>query len=1139
MKHYGDITQLHGDKLEPVDLIVGGSPCFPAGTLVLTEKGYLPIEDIQEGMLVLTHLGRWRKVTATGHKTGETVILRGNHYGLECTPNHPIYSANEKHVYPTINGKRGHLRKLLDKVWVPAENMNKRLWAVPNRADSLPITEPKYSDKKYVSSQNLMPEYTADFFYFVGRWLGDGWVRNGQRSGRPEGQTGGVIYICDSHDKVDELMSTVAKISEKYGVEKCKTSTKCRFTSLVLCNWLVENFGKGAANKTMPGWVFGLPEEFRLALLQGLIDSDGYKLQGRDNSYRIVTVSKQLAESIRLLAEISGYSTTIHITKVEPTKEIEGRTVNQKDWYSVVMEKGKIRKHLKDDLHGWYRVRSVTPTNEVKTVYNLTVEEDNSYIADGIVVHNCQDLSVAGQRKGLAGERSGLFMDMIRVIKEMRNATNGLYPTYALWENVVGSYSSNDGRDFAAVLTEFARVVEPDAPDVSVPEEGWPKSGVLLGTNWSLSWRTHDAQFWGKTIRDSRTGDVLEMGTPQRRRRIALVADFRGQSAHEILFERKSMSRDSGPGGKERKDSAGTTEESAGDTGGDLTSPENEKPQTVTYGVTTKGNGDAFIAKERHSTLSTGGGMPGQSYPCVMISETVGCDLFHGRITGETASTLTANTDASGNHMGPTVMVDSLTAIGYPEASPGVVKTLDASYYKGPGSRSADERTIVYSELNKTAFSVYENQKGNVSLEEHSQPLTTGGGKPGQGYPCVLEDREETPKCLNPWDIQLKRIAPMDGVADTLNAAEKRYGGGESLVFIENDKAESEKVVCLNDQGGQVMSVTENVTGAIRTEEHGHQPIVMNPRPMSMVCAENIVPTLGADDYKEPQIVLDCKEQPETKGNNQESVYVIQGNAIDRAETAGCNGKGWSEDVCYTLNTIDRPAVFDSQVYHGCKEFEDGVSQTVNAQYGTGGNNMPLVVAIGNGQAQTTGEYDKCPTLRTMHDQQAIMDLRKSHEPLSGDDDSENIGSLCADDYKGINSQYVEAGKCQITNSMVRRLTPMECERLQGYPDGWTDIPGASDAKRYKALGNSICLPFWAWLADRFVETGNVKTVGSLFDGIAGFPLVFKRAGAETRWTSEIDPFPESVCKYHFGDEDTGEEGDLEKYLNRGQDKEC
>ena len=89
-----------------------------------------------------------------------------------------------------------------------------------------------------------------------------------------------------------------------------------------------------------------------------------------------------------------------------------------------------------------------------------------------------------------------------------------------------------------------------------------------------------------------------------------------------------------------------------------------------------------------------------------------------------------------------------------------------------------------------------------------------------------------------------------------------------------------------------------------------------------------------------------------------------------------------------------------------------------------------------------------------------------------------------------------------------------------GYPDGWVDIPGASDSAKYKALGNSIALPFWEHLAKRFAQYGGVKTIGSLFDGIGGFPLVFKRAGCETLWTSEIDPFAEKVVKYHV---DTGD----------------
>lgn len=144
----------------------------------------------------------------------------------------------------------------------------------------------------------------------------------------------------------------------------------------------------------------------------------------------------------------------------------------------------------------------------------------------------CQDLSIAGRRAGLAGERSGLFMEAVRIIKEMRSSTNGLYPTFAVWENVQGAFSSNGGEDFRAVLEELARV---EQPDVSIPRPSgrggrWSKAGAISGDGWSLAWRQLDAQHWG---------------VPQRRKRIALVADFGGQRAAEILFERTGVSRDS------------------------------------------------------------------------------------------------------------------------------------------------------------------------------------------------------------------------------------------------------------------------------------------------------------------------------------------------------------------------------------------------------------------------------------------------------------------------------------------------------------------------------------------------------------------------------------------------------------------
>ena len=176
----------------------------------------------------------------------------------------------------------------------------------------------------------------------------------------------------------------------------------------------------------------------------------------------------------------------------------------------------------------------------------------------------CQDLSVAGKRAGLEGERSGLFMEQIRIVKEMREHDRAsgrsaflVRPRYMVWENVPGSLSSNQGKDFQAVLTEIVRIADPNAPDVPMPEKKWAWSGCLYDDmgRWSVAWRIHDAQFWGTTMWDD-TGNPLWLGTPQRRKRIAVVADFGGLSAPEILFERKGLRRDPEPSEPEREETA-------------------------------------------------------------------------------------------------------------------------------------------------------------------------------------------------------------------------------------------------------------------------------------------------------------------------------------------------------------------------------------------------------------------------------------------------------------------------------------------------------------------------------------------------------------------------------------------------------
>ena len=607
VKHYGDVNSIRGDEVEPVDIITFGSPCFPAGTLVLTDKGYTEIERIEVGMRVLTHKGRWRKVTAAGSRQAETIVLKGNHYGLECTKNHPIYCSSESKIENKIRIEE-------EKSWIPAADMKGRLWGVPRKIEKTQMISPHYSGSR---KQKPMPLMDGDFFYFVGRWLGDGWVRDGQRPGRPEGQCSGQIYLCDSYDKEDELRSIVEKVTSSYSVERCRTAIKFRFCGQVLCNWLTDNFGKYAGGKYIMPWVYTLPEEYRQAILDGLFDSDGYR--PKENEWRVTTISKKLAEGLRILGEVQGYSTTVFRTVPCEYRMIEGRKVTQKPCYMVAFSRNASRPHLTDAAHAWYRVRSAEPTGEVKTVYNLTVEDDNSYVADGIVVHNCQNLSIAGKRAGLDGKQSSLFFQAIRIIKEMRCATDGRYPRFIVWENVPGAFSSNKGEDFRAVLNAVCSVKDGDIPVPGPPKGKWANAGCIMADGFSLAWRVVDACLWG---------------VPQRRKRIYLVADFTGGSAGKILFESEGVSGYTPQGFRAWQGTAGGAAEGFGAAGGICLNDQGGSRMDVTDDVT------CTLRAEAHHP------------PCVLEQAVFENHSQDTRYTGplETAPTVNATYGMGGNN---------------------------------------------------------------------------------------------------------------------------------------------------------------------------------------------------------------------------------------------------------------------------------------------------------------------------------------------------------------------------------------------------------------------------------------------------------------------------------------------------------
>ena len=262
-------------------------------------------------------------------------------------------------------------------------------------------------------------------------------------------------------------------------------------------------------------------------------------------------------------------------------------------------------------------------------------------------------------------------------------------------------------------------------------------------------------------------------------------------------------------------------------------------------------------------------------------------------------------------------------------------------------------------------------------------------------------------------------------------------------------------------------------------------------------------------------------------------MFCLQGNGIDRADTAGCNGKGWKEDISYTLNTIDRPAVtafsFDSRASNNqggvcildmshandvIRESRD-VSPSLQARMGTGGNQIPLTYQY------VTGTLSPGAHAGSYNGQDAYNDMLVCGE---NPDVAHTLRGKANCAYREDAETY------PVQNAVVRRLTPMECERLQGFPDHWTDIGEWTDGKgkrhkpsdspRYKALGNSIALPFWRWMFERmaaYLPEG--ATLGSLFDGIGGFPLCWESIHGQGTavWASEIESFAIAVTMHHFG----------------------
>ena len=700
----------------------------------------------------------------------------------------------------------------------------------------------------------------------------------------------------------------------------------------------------------------------------------------------------------------------------------------------------------------------------------------------------CQDLSVAGKRAGLDGERSGLYIEQVRIVKEMRerdelNGRTGvdIRPRYMVWANVPGAFSSNKGEDFRIVLEELAKVKDKNAV-IPMPDKGkWTNYGCIVGDGWSIAWRVLDAQFWG---------------VPQRRRRIALVADFGGQSAPEILFVRKSLSGHTEPSEPKRK----TTSSDA--SGG-------------------------FRADDR---------LGADQYNAVILGDTVStlgvnCGMSHGRqciLEPQTAYTMQDREGCAGGGKGALIQED----------------------------RSASLRVNNFQYLFQPVYSVENHPNDSrVGINEDGmvQALTGRMGTGGGNVPLVMESKSnfidvELEVAVRKYDVnkELLQECLRDHKGNFTNkeiaeALDKPLTLVEHWFRRDNSFAIPDPDIWFKLKEMLGIETTEFDQSIMEFEVKGSNYDMRN-----RIHIGNTVPTLtcgsGNTLHLLPMVMQQCFSKSK------------------RAQSTSDNETWVESDTANTLNAFDIGDVRTTEAVVYALD-RASYNQGQNAQYdfevSDKGINSPLVakgpgavcysVDQGGGKSSVDVREGKAPTLTTTHDgapavcydlyPQEIHDFvaeNNADAPHQQDllQTADGVARTLAPGTHAAGSHLTKTIIRVGTKYIVRRLTPLECERLQGYPDGWTDIGEwtdtngkvhkTSDAARYKALGNSIALPPWKWLLKRLCACyERDATMASLFDGIGGFPYLWEQLNGKGTclWASEIEEFPIAVTKVRIGGE--------------------
>ena len=418
-----NIQQVKGKDLEIVEkehyeyILTYSFPCVTKNTLVLSEKGYIPFEKLNIGNKVLTKSNTWQRVVKQ-FDNGVQDIYMLNAYGtagIECTKEHKFYA---REMY-----RKGHkyIRCFKEPKMIHAKDLTtKHYLGIPIIKDEIPF----YSND-------------LDFWYMIGYYLGDGWLSS----------KGNDIILACNDKKLNKLKENLDINKWKYTYNCGKTCYRFRFSNKIIYDFIKKYIDTGSENKHIPIEILNLPKKQLMSLYKGYLDSDGCII---NEKHQFSTTNENMAYSfVSIIHKLFKRPASIYKIKVNPKKEIQGRIVNQKDWYQIrfKLTKNKQDKAFYENDYIWFPFKSLTYLRK-DNVYNMEIENDHSYIINGLVSANCQDLSLAGKGKGMAdtSTRSGMLWEVERILNELKT-TNSL-PQILLMENVPQVHGSDNVEHF-------------------------------------------------------------------------------------------------------------------------------------------------------------------------------------------------------------------------------------------------------------------------------------------------------------------------------------------------------------------------------------------------------------------------------------------------------------------------------------------------------------------------------------------------------------------------------------------------------------------------------------------------------------------------------------------------------------------